>query len=816
MARRTPDPKRVTHHPKHRAGGPEPAFFVCPAEGIGEDMTMLGVGSLLAGQFRLIQKLGEGGMGELYLAEQLHVDRHVAVKLVHPHLASHHPEAVVRLRREAKALGQINHPHVVQLFWYSETEQGRPYLVMEYVPGRTLTREARTQQLTVERALRIALQVSEGLAAAHRHGIVHRDLKPDNIMLTQVEDDTHFVKLLDFGIAKLDEQDENNLTRTGLVVGTPQYMAPERIEYGTSDARTDVYALGLILYEMLTGHVPFHGETPYEILRKHVNVAPEPLSRVLPGILPELDMLVLRCLEKDPADRYAHGAELEDELRLLIDVFTHSEQNSAESTMRVHTMELTAHDDSHPPSRELVRAEGVTWTHSFSRPSIESHARRSDHPPLASRDDSAHEPHETDASTLDRPSEGPDYGAPTPSVYTERNAPETDSWFRKLLGTVVFSLRLFGPAAFALTVFYWTTLPEKRRDPEHFFYPLWRLFQGDETPPPPPPELPGLGGKTKSSNTSSNSSLKHIQTQPSTHSKTPIAAKPEPELERRQAAYVDKCLNRSAARMYDSFARYRSWADDTGPTGSEQNVYGLYTLQLPEECKEALAEDTQADELNRRATAYWQAFVALVPLTEQAGSYYESEGWRDDQMHAGKALHERLLPAFQNAVSAEQALRHWVERQREQRDEPYLTRGEPSERVLHAVRVAARELLQLGNRPWRKYRMLDRSELELAIDKLDKALDQLDDSDESRALKSMGGALLVEANKTKRRLGEHPGWSTGERTNLDNRAAQWMVAGSPASLLRVGEAFLNQLNDSSVMKRIPIVEPLPLAPFPEP
>src|SRR4051812_6961208 len=178
-------------------------------------------GELLAGQFRIVRKLGQGGMGEVFLAEQAEIERQVAVKVVHRYLLDQYGDLRERLRREALVVARVNHPHIVGGHLFGQTEDGRPYLVMEYVDGRSLTTEIRGPQLSEPRALHIAGQVCQALVEAHDAGIVHRDLKPDNIVLTSRHGDDDYVKVLDFGIAKLMDRQDSKLTRTGSFFGTP-------------------------------------------------------------------------------------------------------------------------------------------------------------------------------------------------------------------------------------------------------------------------------------------------------------------------------------------------------------------------------------------------------------------------------------------------------------------------------------------------------------------------------------------------------------------------------------------------------------------
>jgi serine/threonine protein kinase len=268
------------------------------------------------GNYRVTQKLGEGGMGSVYLAEHPHIGKKVALKVLHAEFASNQ-EVVARFFNEARAVNDIGHPNIVDIVDYGVL-QGGPvadrmvYFIMEYLGGRTLTHLIRSESpLPPERALTIGLQVADALAASHRTGIIHRDLKPDNIMLLQRGREHDFVKLLDFGIAKLTtDQAGSRRTRTGIVMGTPAYMSPEQCEgRGEIDHRTDIYALGIVLYEMLSGRVPFIGEGYGEILVQHLTQPPTPPS-TFRGLSPHVEAVVLKALEKRRELRFPTMEEL--------------------------------------------------------------------------------------------------------------------------------------------------------------------------------------------------------------------------------------------------------------------------------------------------------------------------------------------------------------------------------------------------------------------------------------------------------------------------------------------------------------------------
>jgi serine/threonine protein kinase len=285
----------------------------------------LSSGQVLASQFRIVQKLGQGGMGSVWLAEQLDMGRKVVVKVLNPELTQTQGTAVERFRREAQAVARLNHPNIVQIFVFGTTEDGQLFIAMEFVEGRDLGLLIAEGPTPEPRALRIIDQACSALIEAHSAGIVHRDLKPENIVLTDRHGNPDYVKVLDFGIAKLhDTGDAPSLTQAGTIFGTPRYMAPEQVKGHGVDARADIYALALILHELLTGHHPFSAATAIEYLVQHVNEPVRPLSETAPdlGLSPRTSAIVARGLEKDPTDRFQSVADLQREVRAALRDFS--------------------------------------------------------------------------------------------------------------------------------------------------------------------------------------------------------------------------------------------------------------------------------------------------------------------------------------------------------------------------------------------------------------------------------------------------------------------------------------------------------------
>jgi eukaryotic-like serine/threonine-protein kinase len=275
------------------------------------------VGRTLDEKYCVEERLGAGGMGAVYRARHVLMDRPVAIKFLHQRFAEDEA-ARVRFQTEARAAVKLRHPNAVAVTDFGHASENCVYIVMELLEGRTL-REILSREAPIEtaRAISIMLQASDAVAAAHQAGIIHRDLKPSNILVTQSAAQPAVVKVLDFGIAKLsidDDDDVTTLAQTNSVIGTPRYMSPEQHIGNELTPATDVYSLGVILYEMLAGMVPFSGSTPAEIAEKHANNAPRSPREIVAGIPEDVERVVLHALEKESSDRPADAAEFRREL----------------------------------------------------------------------------------------------------------------------------------------------------------------------------------------------------------------------------------------------------------------------------------------------------------------------------------------------------------------------------------------------------------------------------------------------------------------------------------------------------------------------
>ncbi len=304
------------------------------------------IGTVLSGRYRLEAKLGSGGMSTVYLASDDTLDRPVAVKVMHREM-SEQEDQLQRFRQEARAVAKLTHPNVVSVIDAGE-DGGYPYIVFEYVKGETLKqRIGRVGALDTQEAIAYAIEVARGLGVAHARNMVHRDIKPQNVLI----DEEGRAKLTDFGISRQLEQD--GVTATGRVLGTTDYVAPEQAMGKAVDPRSDIYSLGVVLYEMLVGQVPFHADSQVGVAMKHVNEELPDVQRRRPDASAAVALVVERATAKDPAERYQSIAEMIDDLETALEV----EAARAGSTTGEATSVLDAVP---PPQRKL--SGGARWS----------------------------------------------------------------------------------------------------------------------------------------------------------------------------------------------------------------------------------------------------------------------------------------------------------------------------------------------------------------------------------------------------------------------------------------------------------------------
>jgi len=286
------------------------------------------VGTTLADRYRIDALIGEGGMGRVYSAEHVLMRKRLAIKVLHRELTTM-AEVVARFEREAMAAANIDHPNVAAATDFGKLPDGAVFLVLEYVQGKSLRDEIAGGPIAAERALHITRQIAAGLASAHALDIVHRDLKPENVMLVEKGGDPDFAKVLDFGIAKVPIGDvphpahtpaHTPITKAGMVFGTPEYMAPEQALGQTVDGRADLYALGVILYEMLSGSRPFSSQSQVGILGQQLSKSPPKISDRAPGIFvpPAVEAVAMKLLQREASERYQSATEVVDVINRLL------------------------------------------------------------------------------------------------------------------------------------------------------------------------------------------------------------------------------------------------------------------------------------------------------------------------------------------------------------------------------------------------------------------------------------------------------------------------------------------------------------------
>lgn len=278
------------------------------------------IGTTFDHRYKIQQLLGEGGMGFVYLARHKVIDKKVAVKVLRSEMAKDR-EILDRFLQEAKAASSIGNPHIIDISDFGDLPDGSTYFVMEYLEGQSLSQLIDSEVgLSVERICHIARQMADGLAAAHERGIIHRDLKPDNVFLIHRGSDQDFVKILDFGIAKVTgSASDTKLTKAGAVFGTPHYMSPEQAAGAPIDHRADIYALGVMLYELTSGQLPFNADNFMGILTQHMYKAPVPIRALVPSpdCPPSLEAVILKCLSKKQEARYQSMEELSADLQRI-------------------------------------------------------------------------------------------------------------------------------------------------------------------------------------------------------------------------------------------------------------------------------------------------------------------------------------------------------------------------------------------------------------------------------------------------------------------------------------------------------------------
>jgi len=324
-------------------------------------------GMVLRGKYEVLERIGAGGMATVYRVRHLHLKEDVAIKVVSSSLAGD-SDFLDRFQTEAVVTRKLRHPNAVRLDDFDVTDDGRPFIVMEFVRGSSLRSLLQNGWLAPARAAGIARQVALALGAAHELGIVHRDIKPENILLIAQPDGSDLVKVLDFGIARVngelaDVAAGHTPTRTGIILGTPQYVSPEQAKGVRSalDGRSDLYSLGVVLYEMLTGDLPFHADNPFDLLLQHIQATPTAphLANQHAGISPVMSELVMKALEKDPYKRFQSASEMAEALSDPA-VSERVEPESSAHAFSTAALAAAAASASDSPARATLAASDAT------------------------------------------------------------------------------------------------------------------------------------------------------------------------------------------------------------------------------------------------------------------------------------------------------------------------------------------------------------------------------------------------------------------------------------------------------------------------
>src|SRR5246500_4948884 len=313
-------------------------------------MTELDLGAIVDGRYKVISRLGAGGMADVFLAEDEQLGRKVALKLLHRRFARD-PGFVERFRREAQAAAGLQHPNIVSVYDRGSFDDTY-YIAMEYLAGRTLKQLVRDEApLPPLRAINITIQILQAARFAHRHGVIHRDLKPHNVIV----DDSDHAKVTDFGIARAGASD---MTETGSIMGTAQYLSPEQAQGHAVSASSDLYSIGIVLYELLTGRVPFDAESAVTIALKHVSEAPPPMTVFNPEVPPELEQIVMWALNKNPVDRPANADQFITALEQARTALQSGERGQRTASMAALAGVAAGRPRGPAPGHRTVRRDG--------------------------------------------------------------------------------------------------------------------------------------------------------------------------------------------------------------------------------------------------------------------------------------------------------------------------------------------------------------------------------------------------------------------------------------------------------------------------
>ena len=743
-----------------------------------------GVDQLLGqtlGSYRIAKLLGEGGMGLVYKGVHPEIGSRVAIKVLSRDVASS-SEAVERFFAEAKAANLIRHDNIINILDLAMLDDGRPYIIMEYLDGASLgsiLEEQRT--LPLGSLARLAGEVLDALGAAHAAPIVHRDLKPDNIFVSP----QGRAKVLDFGIAKLrpDLSGRSGPTRTGSLMGTPHYMAPEQATATGVDTRADIYSMGVILYEAATGTRPFVGESLYEILRQHVEATPQPPAALRPGMPPAYAHVILRAMAKDPAMRFQSAAEMKAALATASHELPEVEWRTIVPGAATPVSQPTP--SGQPPSQP-------PWPGPTPQATPSPHHGHPHHAP------GGHGSHPGAHRVTAHPRHPP-------------GRTGTKSRTGLYIGLAVAVAAIVGLAIVA------QQSPGSNKE------------GGARASASPDVS----GQQSSTGNPAGGRAVTEQARGPAaggSSGQSGDSDAPQADPETQLATKLDDIVGcADDGGSYRSKARYLDWVDaERGPTGDERYIsYGLYTMSDPEDCAENIAEmiklPPSMPELEKSLQELSAAISQLAPMVNEAAEYYDQEDYKDDGAKKGKELHPKMMKGFAAVEKAHIAAEKLL----------VAALDDLADREMKRAQEAGNQLVFTGMKLVREARdltdlfkpmvpgKLETLDLDAYSDQLDRYLAALEELEKALAAeKSKGerddfddllddGESLVDAGKgiakhaklLRRRARKNQKVDEHQREWLGTSAG-WMVEGSPDAVMNAYEELVRGPSMPQFSKRV--------------